>query len=87
MTVFRSSKQIYAQMIDNTTSKTLAATSSSKLDARVPKKGIAAKVGELVAKGAQETGVQTVIFSRNGHLYHGKIKELVDVARNDGLKF
>ena len=51
-------------------------------------KGVeAAKVGELIAKGAQEAGVQTVVFDRNGYLYHGRIKELADAARNGGLKF
>ena len=48
---------------------------------------IAAKVGELIAKNAQEAGVQTVVFDRNGYLYHGRIKELADAARNGGLKF
>ena len=87
LTVFRSNKQIYAQVIDDTTGKTLAAASSLKLDVMAPKKEIAAKVGELIAKGAQEAGVQTVVFDRNGYLYHGRIKELADAARNGGLKF
>jgi len=85
LTVFRSNKQIYAQVIDDTTGKTLAAASSLKLDVKAPKKEIAAKVGELIAKG--EAGVQTVVFDRNGYLYHGRIKELADAARNGGLKF
>ena len=85
LTVFRSNKQIYAQVIDDTTGKTLAAASS--LEAKAPKKEIAAKVGELIAKGAQEAGVQAVVFDRNGYLYHGRIKELADAARNGGLKF
>ena len=50
-------------------------------------KEIAANVGELIAKTAQEAGVQTVVFDRNGYLYHGRIKELADAARNGGLKF
>ena len=87
LTVFRSNKQIYAQVIDDTTGKTLAAASSLKLGVKAPKKEIAAKVGELIAKGAQEAGVQTVVFDRNGYLYHGRIKELADAARNGGLKF
>ena len=52
-----------------------------------PKKEIAAKVGEQIAKVAQEAGVQAVVFDRNGYLYHGRIKELADAARNGGLKF
>jgi len=87
LTVFRSNKQIYAQVIDDLTGKTLAAASSLKISDKAPKKEIAAKVGELVAKNAQEAGITTVVFDRNGYLYHGRIKELADAARNGGLKF
>ena len=87
LTVFRSNKQIYAQVIDDTTGRTLAAASSSKIEDKAPKKEIAAKVGEQIAKSAQEAGVQAVVFDRNGYLYHGRIKELADAARNGGLKF
>lgn len=87
LTVFRSNKQIYAQVIDDTTGKTLAAASSLKLDMKAPKKEMAAKVGEMIAKSAQEAGIQVVVFDRNGYLYHGRIKELADAARNGGLKF
>ena len=87
LNVFRSNKQIYAQVIDDLTGKTLAAASSLKLSEKAPKKEIAAKVGELIAKSAQEAGITTVVFDRNGYLYHGRIKELADAARNGGLKF
>jgi large subunit ribosomal protein L18 len=87
LSVFRSNKQIYAQVIDDTTGKTLAAASSLKVTDKMSKKEIAAKVGEVIAKTAQEAGVQTVVFDRNGYLYHGRIKELADAARNGGLKF
>jgi len=87
LTVFRSNKQIYAQVIDDLTGKTLASASSLKLADKAPKKEMAAKVGELVAKAAQEAGVTTVVFDRNGFLYHGRIKELADAARKGGLKF
>ncbi|WP_029903272.1 50S ribosomal protein L18 [Prevotella sp. 10(H)] len=87
LTVFRSNKQIYAQVIDDLTGKTLAAASSLKLTDKAPKKEIAAKVGELIAKTAQEAGVTAVVFDRNGYLYHGRIKELADAARKGGLKF
>ncbi|HIX85043.1 MAG TPA: 50S ribosomal protein L18 [Candidatus Parabacteroides intestinigallinarum] len=87
LTVFRSNKQIYAQVIDDTTGRTLAAASSLKLDVKATKKEIAAKVGEMIAKNAQEAGIQTVVFDRNGYLYHGRVKELADAARNGGLKF
>lgn len=87
LSVFRSNKQIYAQLIDDTTGKTLATASSLKMADKMPKKEIAAKVGEAIAKNAQEAGVQTVVFDRNGYLYHGRIKELAEAARNGGLKF
>ncbi len=87
LTVFRSNKQIYAQVIDDTTGKTLAAASSLKMTDEGSKKEIAAKVGEVIAKNAQEAGVQTVVFDRNGYLYHGRVKELADAARKGGLKF
>ena len=87
LTVFRSNKQIYAQVIDDLTGKTLASASSLKLTDKAPKKELAAKVGEMVAKSAQEAGITTVVFDRNGYLYHGRIKELADAARKGGLKF
>ena len=65
----------------------MAAASSLKFDIKSPNKEIAAKVGELIATGAQEAGIQAVVFDRNGYLYHGRIKELADAARNGGLKF
>jgi len=76
MSVFRSNKQIYVQIIDDLSGKTLAA-----------KKDQAAKVGEMIAKKAQEAGITTVVFDRNGYLYHGRVKEVADAARNGGLKF
>ncbi|NDW08313.1 50S ribosomal protein L18 [Dysgonomonas sp. 520] len=87
LTVFRSNKQIYAQVIDDLAGKTLASASSLKLTDKVTKKEMAAKVGELVAKSAQEAGVTTVVFDRNGYLYHGRVRELAEAARNGGLKF
>ena len=87
LTVFRSNKQIYAQIIDDTTGTTLATASSLKMEGGVAKKEVAAKVGEQIAKNAQEAGVQAVVFDRNGYLYHGRIKELADAARKGGLKF
>ena len=87
LTVFRSNKQIYAQIIDDTKGTTLAAASSLKIAEKATKKEIAAKVGALIAQHAKEAGIQTVVFDRNGYLYHGRIKELADAARNSGLKF
>ncbi|HCC85440.1 MAG TPA: 50S ribosomal protein L18 [Porphyromonadaceae bacterium] len=87
LTVFRSNKQIYAQVIDDLTGRTLAAASSLKIEEKLPKKEQAARVGEMVAKNALEAGVEKVAFDRNGYLYHGRIKELADAARKGGLKF
>lgn len=87
LTVFRSNKQIYAQVIDDLTGKTVATASSLALKDKAPKKEIAAKVGELVAQKSIEAGIQQVVFDRNGYLYHGRIKELADAARKGGLKF
>jgi large subunit ribosomal protein L18 len=86
MSVFRSNKQIYVQIINDLTGKTLAAASSLGMEA-MPKKEQAAKVGELVAKKALEAGIEKVVFDRNGYLYHGRVKELADGARKGGLKF
>lgn len=86
MTVFRSNKQIYVQIIEDLSGKTLAAASSLGLE-KMPKKEQAAKVGEMIAQKAQEAGIQTVIFDRNGYLYHGRVKEVADAARKGGLKF
>jgi len=86
MTVFRSNKQIYVQIIEDVNGRTLAAASSLGMET-MPKKEQAAKVGELIAQKAQEAGIQTVVFDRNGYLYHGRVKELADAARKGGLKF
>lgn len=87
LTVFRSNKQIYAQVINDEEGRTLVGTSSLKLDKTGTKKEIAAKVGEDVARRALDAGIETVVFDRNGYLYHGRIKELADAARKAGLKF
>ena len=77
---------IYVQIIDDLSGRTLVAASSLGMDV-MPKKEQAAKVGELIAKKAQEAGITTVVFDRNGYLYHGRVKEVADAARNGGLKF
>ena len=86
LSVFRSNKQISAQVINDLTGKTLASASSLGLEA-MPKKEQAAKVGELLAEKAQAAGISQVVFDRNGYLYHGRVKELADGARKGGLKF
>ena len=86
MSVFRSNKQIYVQVIDDKAGKTLVAASSLGQEA-CPKKEQAFKVGEVVAKKALEAGISEVVFDRNGYLYHGRVKEVAEGARNGGLKF
>ena len=86
LSVFRSNKQIYAQVIDDETAKTLVSASSLGMEA-MPKKEQAAKVGEALAQKAIEAGITTVVFDRNGYLYHGRVKEFADGARKGGLKF
>ena len=89
LTVFRSNKQIYAQLIDDLTGTTLASASSYKnKDAQNTNKVTqAAIVGKLVAEKAKSVGLETVVFDRNGYLYHGRVKALANSAREGGLKF
>ncbi len=86
MSVFRSNKQIYVQVIDDDAQKTLVAASSLGLE-KCNKCEQAAKVGELIAKKALDAGISSVVFDRNGYLYHGRIKAVAEAARNAGLKF
>ena len=84
--VFRSNKQIYAQLIDDAAGNTIVSASSKGID-EGNKCEIAAKVGENVAKKALAAGIDTVVFDRNGFLFHGRVKALADGARKGGLKF
>ena len=86
MSVFRSNKQIYVQIINDMNGTTLVSASSLGMET-CPKKEQAAKVGELAAKKALEAGITSVVFDRHGYLYHGRVKEVADAARNGGLKF
>ena len=86
MSVFRNKTQIHVQIINDLEGKTLASASSLGLEA-MPKIQQAEKVGEMVAKKAQEAGITAVVFDRNGYLYHGRVKSLADAARKGGLNF
>ena len=86
MSVFRSNKAIYVQVIDDLAGNTLVAASSKGLEGG-SKVEIAAKVGEEIAKKAVEKGISEVVFDRNGYLYHARVKSLADAARKGGLKF
>tara|TARA_R110002073_G_scaffold336208_1_gene530884 strand:- start:23225 stop:23578 length:354 start_codon:yes stop_codon:yes gene_type:complete len=89
LSVFRSNKEIDAQLIDDITGKTLVSVSSR--DKGVTSKGtkieVAALVGKSLAEKATKAGIETVAFDRNGYLYHGRVKALADGAREAGLKF
>ena len=92
LSVFRSSKQIYAQIIDDARGHTIAAASSLEKDNRGKLKTganveAAAEVGRLIAQRATEAGVKDVIFDRGSYLYHGRVKALADAAREGGLNF
>ena len=92
LSVFRSSKQIYAQIIDDARGVTVAAASSLEKENRSSLKTgatveAAKKIGELVARRAVEAGISEVVFDRGGYMYHGRIKALADGAREGGLKF
>ncbi len=86
LSVFRSNKQIYAQLIDDLAGKTLAAASSKGIE-EGSKSEIAAKVGKAIAEKALAAGISEVVFDRNGYLFHGRVKSLADAAREGGLKF
>ena len=93
LSVFKSARHIYAQIIDDASASTLADASSLSRDIRseVGKKGGskegAAIVGKFIGKKAQEKGIKRVIFDRNGFLYHGRVKVLAEAARESGLEF
>ncbi len=90
LAVFRSNKEIYAQVVDDVTGKTISAASSRDKDissAKGTKSEIATMVGKSVAEKALKAGVETIAFDRGGYQYHGRVKSLAEGAREGGLKF
>ena len=92
MTVFRSARHIYAQIIDDVSGQTLAHASTLSKDLKGTldkdnKKDAAKKVGALIAKMCLEKKIEKVVFDRNGYLYHGRVKALAEAAREAGLQF
>ena len=92
LSVFRSDKNIYAQIIDDTSGRTIAAASSLDKDLKAASKngstaGAAAAVGKLIAERGKAANVSEVIFDRGSYLYHGRVKALADAAREAGLQF
>ena len=92
LSVFRSAKHIYVQVVDDATMETVTSASTLGRELReqvagLTKKEAARKVGELVAKRCLEKNIEKVVFDRNGFIYHGRVLELADAARKAGLKF
>ena len=91
MSVYRSNKEIYVQLVDDVQGKTLIAASSREKDIAakkdITKTEQAKLVGKLIAEKAAANGISHVVFDRNGYLYHGRVKSLAEAARENGLKF
>ena len=87
LSVYKSNKEIYAQLIDDKEGKTLASASSRALKASGSKVEISAEVGKAIAEKAKAAGIENIVFDRNGFVYHGRVKALADGAREGGLKF
>ena len=87
LNVFRSEKNIYAQVIDDVNGVTLCSASSLKMEGNGGNKAAAREVGKAVAKAALAKGIENVVFDRGGYLYHGRVAELAEGAREGGLKF
>ncbi len=90
LAVFRSNKEIYAQLIDDVSGKTITAASSRDKDintSKVNKSEAAKLVGKAIAEKAVKAGVEAITFDRGGYLYHGRVKSLAEGAREGGLKF
>lgn len=87
LSVFRSNKAIYAQVIDDSTGHTIVASSSRSITEKVNKVEAAVLVGKQIAEKAKSAGITEVVFDRGGYLYHGRVKSLADGARSAGLKF
>lgn len=88
VSVFRSNKAIYAQIVDDAAAATLVAARSVEVEgAGLKKSDVAKKVGELLAQRAKDKGIERVVFDRSGYLYHGRVKALAEGARKGGLVF
>ncbi|SCY21560.1 LSU ribosomal protein L18P [Nonlabens sp. Hel1_33_55] len=87
LSVYRSNKEIYAQVINDVDGITIASASSRELKSAAPKKDAAKEVGVKIAEKAKAAGVESVSFDRGGYLYHGRVLSLAEGAREGGLKF
>ncbi len=87
LSIYKSNKRIYAQLIDDEQGHTLLATSSNVLETPGIDVEKARKTGEILAEKALEKGIETIVFDRSGYIYHGRLKALAEGARSKGLKF
>ena len=87
LSVFRSNKEIYAQLVDDVAGKTMAFSTSLKDKSKGTKIEVAALIGKQIAEKAQDAGISEVVFDRGGYLYHERVKSLAEAARDAGLKF
>ncbi len=87
LSVFRSNKSIYCQLIDDTNGKTLAAASSNEVTSGGTKTDQSKQVGKMIAERAKSANISGVVFDRGGYLYHGRVKALAEGAREAGLDF
>lgn len=87
LSVFRSNKQIYCQLVDDLNAKTLASATSRGANLTGNSVEVAKEVGKMIAKNAAAAGITDVVFDRGGYLYHGRVKSLAEGAREGGLKF
>lgn len=87
LSVFRSNRGLYAQLINDETGKTLASVNSGEIKSKGKKIDVSSELGKLIAKKAQEAKITKAVFDRGGYKYHGRVKALADGAREGGLKF
>ena len=87
LSVFRSNKEIYAQLVNDVQGQTIAQASSKDLSSKGCKLDLSKEVGKTLAEKAKTSGVEGVVFDRSGYLYHGRVKALAEGAREGGLKF
>ena len=87
LSIFRSLKHLYVQLIDDQTGKTLASVKDSEVKVKGQKQEIALAVGKLLAEKAQKQNIKTIVFDRSGYKYHGRVKAVAEGARAGGLKF
>lgn len=87
LSIYRSNKALYVQIIDDVNQHTLVSARSQELNVQGNNKEVAAQVGTLIAEKALKAGIKEVVFDRSGYLYHGRVKEIAEAARKAGLEF